>query len=216
MILTNRLFTRRDPDRDAKSIYIFCEGKKREYQYFRYFRRIDSRINIEVYPLENDDNNSPTGLYKIAQNSLLVSKDNPASKYEFISGDEVWFVIDTDKWGEKTTELRSLSKQHEDWNVAQSNPCFEVWLYYHLFDTKASFAWIELCQEWKTGLSTLISGGFDSKKHPIHIGRAIGNSKKLYEATDGTPLPGSTEVYRLAESIYAVCHRKIEHFVNKI
>ncbi len=51
MILTNRLFTRREPVKEAKSVYIFCEGKKREYQYFRYFQGIDSRINIVIHEI---------------------------------------------------------------------------------------------------------------------------------------------------------------------
>jgi hypothetical protein len=52
MILTNRLFERVPPSREAKSIYIFCEGAKREYDYFEYFKQLDSRINIEVYKLD--------------------------------------------------------------------------------------------------------------------------------------------------------------------
>lgn len=48
MILTNRLFERVAPNREAKSIYIFSEGAKREVQYFNYFKGLDSRINIEV------------------------------------------------------------------------------------------------------------------------------------------------------------------------
>ena len=53
MILTNRLFVREEPTRDAKSIYIFCEGKEREFNYFMYFKELDSRINIEIYKLES-------------------------------------------------------------------------------------------------------------------------------------------------------------------
>lgn len=59
MILTNRLFERQAPSREAKSLYIFCEGEKREYQYFEYFREIDSRIKVEVNKLGTGDNNSP-------------------------------------------------------------------------------------------------------------------------------------------------------------
>ncbi len=40
MILTNRLFEREQPSREARSIYIFCEGARREYQYFEYFKEI--------------------------------------------------------------------------------------------------------------------------------------------------------------------------------
>ena len=57
MILTNRLFERKAPSRNAKSIYIFCEGLRREYDYFKYNKEKDSRINIEVHKLSpNDDN----------------------------------------------------------------------------------------------------------------------------------------------------------------
>lgn len=74
MILTNRLFDRIEPLKEAKSIFIFGEGKKREYQYFQYFRSKDSRINIEVYPLEHSENNSPLGLLEIAKSSILKTK----------------------------------------------------------------------------------------------------------------------------------------------
>ncbi len=52
MILKKRLFERAEPSEDAKKIFIFCEGKKRERAYFNYFKAIDSRINIEVYELD--------------------------------------------------------------------------------------------------------------------------------------------------------------------
>lgn len=51
MILKNRLFERVPPSRKAKSIYIFCEGARREFDYFEYFKELDSRINIEIYQL---------------------------------------------------------------------------------------------------------------------------------------------------------------------
>lgn len=69
MILTNRLFKRREPFKEAKCIYIFCEGAKREFQYFNFFKEIDSRINIEIYSLDSNEDNSPLGLYKIAEKS---------------------------------------------------------------------------------------------------------------------------------------------------
>lgn len=70
MILTNRLFERQAPNREAKCLYIFCEGARREYNYFEYFREIDSRIKIEVNKLKPHDNNSPKGLYELAETSF--------------------------------------------------------------------------------------------------------------------------------------------------
>lgn len=217
MIPTNRLFTRREPDKDAKSIYIFCEGRKRESQYFQYFRGIDSRINIEVYQLRADEDNSPLGLYKIAQNCLVVSAENLSPKYEFLPGDEVWFVIDTDQWGEKIAELREKSQQHQSWHIAQSNPCFEVWLYYHFSGERVPLDWPDVCNDWKNLLPQIILGGFDAKKHPIYVKNAIENSKKFF-LTDANAMPvvASTEVFKLAEVIYQVCRWKIERLLHRL
>ncbi len=99
MILKNRLFTRAEPSIDARSFFIFCEGKHREPEYLLYFKEIDSKINVDVIRAEQHDNNSPTGLYEKACNFIIRTDKNPNPKYELLEMDEVWFVIDTDKWG---------------------------------------------------------------------------------------------------------------------
>ena len=210
MILTNRLFTRSEPSRDAKSIYIFCEGAKREYNYFSFFRGIDSRINIEIYSLDNGENNSPMGLFEIAKKSIIKSKENPNPRYEFINDiDEVWFVIDTDKWEDKITELRGKCENYKNWNISQSNPCFEVWLYYHQFSKKPSFKGDEACKNWKSYLDKKIPGGFDSRKHPIYFEKAIINSEKNHEEIDCIPIIGCTDVFKLSKRIYPLVKDKI-------
>lgn len=216
MILTNRLFTRREPEKDAKSIYIFCEGKKREFQYFQYFQGIDSRINIVVYPLKGHEDNSPTGLYQLAERNLLKTEANPVPKYELLEEDEVWFVIDTDTWGSKVAELRGLCATHPNWKISQSNPCFEVWLYFHFFDNRATFQWLEVCDSWKTFLPEAIPGGFHSNKHTILIGRAIENADKCFMLENGVPAVGCTEVFQLGRVIFGFCSRKIDGILYRI
>lgn len=92
MILTNRLFERQPPSREAKTLYIFCEGRKREVQYINYFKEIDSRIKVEVYQLKPDENNSPKGLYEIVE--ISFKGDKP--KFTLQENDEIWIVLDTD------------------------------------------------------------------------------------------------------------------------
>lgn len=216
MILKNRLFERREPSREAKSIYIFCEGVKREYQYFQYFKEIDSRINIEVYQLTENDDNSPFGLYNIAVKCIIKTEQNPNPKYELIAGvDETWFVIDTDKWGDRINDLKNNCLSHTDWYVAQSNPCFEVWLYYHFFVALPSFEGIEASANWKPYLDSCVLGGFDSRKHPILVNSAIENSIKNYSESDEMPIIGCTSVFRLAGSIYNLVKDKIIEGLRK-
>jgi hypothetical protein len=216
MLLSNRLFTRREPTRDAKSLYIFCEGKKREFQYFRYFQGLDSRINLVIYPLKGDEDNSPTGLYDLAAQCLLKSGDNPDPQFELLAEDEVWFVIDTDTWGQKVEQLRVKCAGHKNWQLAQSNPCFEVWLYFHLFEEPANLQWADACHSWKEFLSAKIPGGFNSSKHPIYIAQAIDNAVKHYCVMENAPAIGSSEVHLLGRVIYSFCHKKIESVLNRI
>lgn len=221
MILTNRLFEKQAPSRQAKSIYIFCEGAKREYQYFQYFKERDSRVNIEVYQLEETEDNSPSGLLKIAQQSIIAGKNNPKPKYTFQKNDEVWIVLDTDEDKNRSRapqieRIRNYCRQHEGWNVVQSNPCFEVWLYYHLHSNKVRFGGDTVCKNWKNFVNQTIKGGFDSRRHPLYIGYAIRNAQDNFEENDSVPNTGSTEVYLLGQSIYTILKEKIRNVLNKI
>lgn len=216
MILNNRSFTRREPEKDAKSIYIFCEGRKREYHYFRFFQGIDSRINVVVHQVKEDENNSPTGLFQIAMQNLIKSAENPAPKHELLPEDEVWFVIDTDFWGEKITELRRLCQSMQTWEIAQSNPCFEVWLYYHFFEDRTPFQWPDMCQTWKNFISEKIPGGFNSNKHPVYVASAILKAERRFEIEKDWPAVGCTEVFRLAKIINGFCGKKIDGLLQKV
>ncbi|MDR3693994.1 RloB family protein [Mucilaginibacter sp.] len=219
MILTNRLFDRRPATRNAKSIYIFCEGVKREFQYFGYFKEIDSRINIEVYKLSSHEDNSPSGLYNIACNCILKTEENPNPKYEFLDDDELWIVIDTDedKLQSRKPQIEKLRvdcSKHNNWNIAQSNPCFEVWLYYHFFTEKLSGEELSKSKYWKKILNENINGGFNSQRHPIYIETAIRNSEAVHSEIDNIPYMGCTQVYRLAKVIYPLVMEKFTEILR--
>ena len=209
MMLRTRklLYSREEPTKDAKLIIIYCEGKKREKQYFNYFSEISSKIRLEVEAPTQHDNTSPHGLYQKAMEQII---DTPNPKYE--KDDEVWFVIDTDDWGRQIEVLRESCFKQVDWNVAQSNPCFEVWLFYHLFPFEF-FEGAESAKGWKQYLNSKLSGGFDSKKHSILIKTAIENAKSKFDENMDI---GSTEVFKLAESFYPFVEDKIEGALRKV
>ena len=227
MLIKNRSFTREEPERDATKIYIFCEGKDREYHYFNYFVGIDSRLNLSVYELKNDDNNSPNGLYNLALKSLVKSQDNPYPKYDdYRKGDKVWVVLDTDKDGQKgensrENQLLSIRERCNDqnWSIAQSNPCFEVWLYYHQESQKPNFEDIEVSLKWKTFVGDIIKGGFNPRKHPVLIQTAIINAENQFHLDlEGLPEIATTEVFILAQNILSVgkIKEKIENILRGI
>jgi len=218
MILTNRLFERQAPSREAKSLYIFCEGAKREYQYFEYFREIDSRIKVEVNKLKPDDNNSPKGLYDLAINSF--SGDKP--KFILQENDEVWIVLDTDpdksnSREEQITKIKDDSQAKENWFVVESNPCFEVWLFFHQNEKVKEFESDDICKSWKLKVNESYDGGFDSRRHPIFLEEAINNAERNYKAGENErPLKGASEVYLLAKSMFSIVKNKIRAVKNKL
>lgn len=215
LLSRNRLFERKPASREARSIYIFCEGKRREKHYFDYFREMDSRINVEVYELDDKENNSPIGLLEIAKRSILESKDNPSPVYIFQENDEVWIVLDTDPDHQESRkeQIENVRKEISGlnaWYVTESNPCFEVWLYYHFHEKIEDFESSEICKTWKTKVNDSILGGFDSRKHPIYVERATANAERNFETDDfGKPSIGATEVYRLSKSFLPLIAEKI-------
>ncbi len=222
MLLKNRPFTRIEPDRSAQKIYIFCEGKDREYNYFQFFVGIDTRLEIIVYKLSGDEDNSPNGLYNLACESLLKSKENPSPKYNYRKNDAVWIVLDTDKDknDSRKTQLLDVRAQctTRKWHIAQSNPCFEVWLYYHQESEKPTFEEIEVPAKWKAFVGNVIKGGFNSLKHPILIQTAITNAERNFQFTENNfPDIATTEVFRLAQKILTIgrVKEKIEQILRK-
>ncbi|MFC0656445.1 RloB family protein [Mongoliitalea lutea] len=221
LLSRNRLFERKAPSREAKSIYIFCEGKRREKHYFDYFKELDSRINVEVYELDEKEDNSPLGLLKIAQRSMLESDDNPNPIYNFQDNDEVWIVLDTDpdkheSRKEQIEHIRNEVSKLEAWSVTESNPCFEVWLYYHFHEQFEVFESSDFCKGWKDKVNQAIPGGFDSRKHPIFVQRATVHAEKNFKSHEsGHPSVGSTEVYHLSKSILPLVHDKIKDALEK-
>ncbi len=195
MVIPDRRYERRQPSRDAKKIFIVCEGKKRESQYFRYFQEMDSRIDLRIPEIRQDDDNSPRGLLKKA--CELKTEDI----------DQVWIVFDRDPDLMDTRrpqieEIRRVCSSRASWDAAVSNPCFEVWLFYHLFDHIPNTDRLEESETWRRELHEKEPGGFDSRRHPLLIENAIRNSVSLFRTNQqGEPDVGSTEVFKLAEQI---------------
>ncbi|MBK7589289.1 MAG: RloB domain-containing protein [Bacteroidetes bacterium] len=83
-------------------------------------------------------------------------------------------------------------------NIAQSNRSFEVWLYYHFFET----APIENIENWKQHLNQCIPGGFNFRNHPEKVEKAIEHAKKNYVEDDyQQPSMNNTNVFNLVHLI---------------
>lgn len=206
-LIRPKRYERKEPSRDSRKIYIYCEGNRREYDYFRFFRGLSSNVNIIPIP-SKDGKTDPKKLMEAACADFFGTDERKAVfALDNKQKDMVWFVIDTDEWGGKIGELREycLSSNNragaDVWHVAQSNPCFEIWLYYHFFDKKPLAVSVAQFPSLKNFVDSMISGGFDSRKHPALIGTAIYNASANYNDQNGMPDLFSTEVYKLGKEI---------------
>lgn len=206
-LVRSRRYERQEPLRDSRKIYIYCEGNKREFDYFRFFCGLSSNVNIIPIP-SKDGKTDPEKLMEAAQEEFGINSDvSPKYTLDVSQHDNVWFVIDTDLWGSKITDLRNFCKSqnagldNETWYVSQSNPSFEIWLYYHKFSEKPVKNDVDKYSSIKEFVDAQIPGGFDSRKHPVRIETAIQNAKATYEEENQVLKLYSTEVFKLGQVI---------------
>ena len=108
-------------------------------------------------------------------------------------------------------------KTYNAWNVAQSNPCFEIWLYYHFYDNVPSDEDVEKYATFKEYVDSLISGGFNFEKDPVRLEDAILNAENNHSVDkDGKPEIYTTEVYFLGKEIDSFVKSDLMKLLNKL
>lgn len=229
MITRIKAYSKQSPSKDARKLYLFCEGEGTEPDYFSFFKGLSSNLEIITLPPENGSD--PIKLMELSKSKLLSEDSRYVMDYR--SKDSVWFVIDTDTWEKegKITPLRDFCasnnssfpekytevKEYSAWNVVQSNPCFEIWLYYHFFKDAPDAQDVEAHPSFKAFVDSVISGGFDFQNDPVKIAAAVKNAKaNLKRDKDGKPMPFSTEVYDLAEVIIPFVRQHLDRLKGKM
>ncbi len=192
MLRQNRAYKKGAPHRDARLFVIVAEGD-REDSYFTYFNEINSRILIKKVPRDGGKT-SPKFFIDRVTDFTNSGEWSPAEK------DELWFICDVDKWErEHIDEVFKACENKSTWNLAISNPCFEVWLHYHSGVIKDDG---RSCGELKTSLPATKLGQFEIEKYCLLIELAFENAKKGdNHSTHYFPERMETKLYLLAESM---------------
>ncbi len=195
-------YSKKAPFRDASLFVIVCEGQNREVDYFRFFDGMSSRV--KVVPVSNTDGSS-------APEQLIPCAIEAEREYGFVPDtDRLWFVIDTDRWRDALHQIRTEAARRKYWQIAQSNPCFEVWLWFHAKAGLPDLDDLARCKSWKQHLPTIIKGGFSSDTHPVAIEAAMQNAQAAYRGEGHFPLPGSTQLWSLAAELVPMIHKELE------
>lgn len=230
MITRRKYYTKKAPSRDSHKIYIICEGTGTEPDYFSFFEGLSS--NLQIITIPPGKGTDPIKLMELAQTLFLGDDRNYTVDY--LQNDRVWFIIDTDSWGKegKIKPLREFcSNQNSDitkqfnevkpysaWNVAQSNPSFEIWLYYHFYKDKPIDSDVEQYTTFKEFINNLISGGYNYTLDQVRLPDAIKNAENNYSMEDDSHYPDlySTEVYLLGKEIYPFIKNELDKLKNKL
>lgn len=229
MITRRKDYSKRQPSKNAGKIYIICEGKGTEPDYFSFFEGLSSNLELIVIPPE--EGTDPLKLMQLAER--IFHGETRKYTLDYLQRDKVWFAIDTDSWetegkiaplrdycnrlNDNITEKYSEAKPYSAWNVAQSNPCFEVWLYYHHYAETPDREDVAGHPSVKAFVNRQIAGGFDFQRDQVRLQNAIENSENNYCCEDnGNPAWFSTEQFILGQEIVAFVKTEIQKLRNKM
>lgn len=227
-------YSKPEPSVETSIIFIISGGEKREQQYFTMLN--DKQIlRLKLYFSSVKANGmNPDEMIDFLNNGLkegcFKTYDGKVVHYE--NGDRIYLVNDMDHFHNDLIRLIPKTDSRAMWII--SNPCFEIWLYYHYFDSPDKDlnnclklepikrpAWL------KSRLAILRKGGIDPRRSFSKIKTAIEISKKHFSLDNNAlPMLFSTEMFKVGEDIIKSMgqdfdamierqRRKVEKFIKQ-
>ena len=206
---------RQEAFRDARLIVIASEGKDTERIYFKALAKEYTNPRVHVHILERgeaEQNNS-------SPEHVLKQLNDYKEQYALESDDELWLVVDKDRWTEAMlSRVATECAQDNYMHMALSNPCIELWLLLHLVDATSLSSeeqqqWLENRRKSKSAdpylkvrlrqeMSSYHEAAYDAQMLIAHVEEAIERAKTLDKnPADRWPQTLGTRVYLLAESV---------------
>jgi hypothetical protein len=192
----NRGYKRGEPFRDSTLFVLACEGAVREREYFELLGEKSSRIRFKV--LRQD------GKHRSAPKWVLDCAAKYSTEIGLLNDDQLWIIMDTDRWpDEQLHGIHSACEGTENWYLALSNPCFEVWLYMHIDEIQTSTS--ISCGDLKKELASKSKGGYNKHEYVDKI--RIAHERAMASDKDPDhfiPSTMSTKIYRLTAEIFRI------------
>lgn len=206
---------RREAFRDARLIVIASEGKDTERIYFKALAKEYSNPRVHVHVLErsvDEQNNS-------SPEHVLKQLNDYKSQYELETDDELWLVVDKDRWTEAMlSRVATECSQEVAMHMALSNPCFELWLLLHIEDValltpEEQKQWMENRKKSKNAdpylkarlrqkMGSYHESSYDVQALMAHVENAIERARTLDKNPNVRwPQILGTRVYLLAKSV---------------
>ena len=150
---------------------------------------------------------------------VLKQLNDYKEQYALEADDELWLVIDKDRWTEAMlSRVATECAQDEYMHMALSNPCIELWLLLHLVDATSlspeeQQQWLEnrrtsrrtdpyLKMRLRQEMGSYHEAAYDAQMLITHVEEAIERARALDKnPNDRWPQTLGTRVYLLAESV---------------
>lgn len=209
------------PEVDVSRIFTISGGTTRERNYFEQYK--DAKRLTIVFVSEERKGLMPEEMINIAKESIALGYfiDFYGKRRDYLDGDDIFLIQDVDHFG---LELKRFYKQDKTQFAYQwiiSNPCFEIWLYYHFancieqLEESKSLLPKDRSSWLKEKIPHLIKGGINPKKTMDRISLAIVNAKEHISFDDAFPSLFTTEMYIVAERIIEIMKDELTILLNK-
>lgn len=191
-------FKRKSGFRDAILLVIATEGERTEQIYFGELKTQFHKPSVHIEVLKRSEPGS-------SPRHVLRELEKFKKEYHLQKDDQLWMVIDRDRWTEQTLSDVAGKCIQKGFFLAVSNPCFELWLLLHITDLP-EFERDPSCKHLEELLREEL--GSYNKSRPDtsgllpHIADAISRAKELDTETAARwPQDLGTRVYLLVEKI---------------
>ena len=206
---------RQEAFRDARLIVIASEGKDTERIYFKALAKeyTNPRVHVHILERSEDEQNNSSPEH------VLKQLNDYKEQYALEADDELWLVVDKDRWTESMlSRVATECSQNDYMHMALSNPCIELWLLLHLVDATSlspeeQQLWLEnrrnsrrtdpyLKTRLRQEMGAYHEAAYDAQMLIAHVKEAIERAKALDKnPADRWPQTLGTRVYLLAESV---------------
>lgn len=180
--------------RDARLLVIATEGELTEKIYFEQFG--DSRVKVRIIPSVNG---------RSAPQHVLQNLVEYAQTYEIGHGDELWLLVDRDRWKPASISKVAAECARKGWHFALSNPSFELWLCLHFdCDLAEGITQKELEAILRIRLGSFSKSAYDAPSLLDKIDQAVERATQLdVRPMARWPNKIGSRVYRLIKSLRA-------------
>lgn len=181
---------------DRRSAKLFIIATEDEYAPKQYFGMFGSR-KVQIKILETLDGKS-------APQYVLDRLDKFKETHGLNEEDELWLLLDVDRW-DKPTQLMAVCPEarQKGYQLAISNPCFEIWLSLHFTDLNLKD---KTCEHFEKRIRKILGSynkcNLDIALYKPKVQDALDRARNLdLNPNAYWPSTLGSHVYKLVESI---------------